>query len=94
MRWFFADGKDFISFVKCLQNMPNSVYTSEFVQYLFRVFWEEKKREITKRFFYPYLINITSMILYLKIALDDSDSDKSLTDRPLMLTLFILTFLS
>ena len=41
MHWFYEDQFTFIDFVELLQEMPSSVYCSDFVQYLLDQNWEQ-----------------------------------------------------
>ena len=41
MEWFFADRKNFVAFESMLLGLPNSVYTSEFMNCLLDQFWKE-----------------------------------------------------
>ena len=42
MKWFFANGGNFLSFSYIIKGMPNSVYTSELVEYLLAEFWADQ----------------------------------------------------
>ena len=75
LQWIYNGKLNFVAFSAILQELPNSVYSSEFVSYLLEENWPELQRQIKRWYFYPFLMYVLLSIVYMKMALSpDSES--------------------
>ena len=70
MRWFYRDRSNFVAFSGLLENLPNSFYSSEFIECLLEENWEEHRNIIFTQLFLPYIFYAFCSILFMKFALD------------------------
>jgi hypothetical protein len=69
LEWLYRDRHNFVSFCTLLEDLPSSVYASEFVESLLDQFWIEQKKTILRWQFYPYLIYMAVSIFFMVLAL-------------------------
>ena len=70
MGWFYEGKKNFVAFAELIQDMPSSVYSSEFVNALLDENWERVKGdEIKWKYFTAYLLYAICSIVYMKLAI-------------------------
>ena len=94
MTWFYNDNKNFVAFSECLQNMPNTVYTSMFVQVLLDLYWHSTKKDILIKQFLPFcalvILSITSFVYSLSDANKREENDEFSKWRRIVLAALIL----
>ena len=72
LEWFYADRRNFIYFSRVMQDVPNSVLSSEFVTSMIdmEVNWAATRRYIAIRYFAVYLAYLVCSVVYMRMALD------------------------
>lgn len=69
LKWLYRDRKSFIDLLPRLENLPNHVYESRFMDKLLEMHWPRIQSELESWQFYPYLIYCFLQVIYLKKAL-------------------------
>ena len=69
MQWFYTNNHNFVAFSRQLEDMPNSLYSSEFIECLLEENWDALQKTIIIKLFIPYLLYAFSSTFYMKLAL-------------------------
>jgi hypothetical protein len=93
MGWFYQGERNFVAFSELIQDMPNSVYKSEFVSALLDENWDDLKHEITWKHFSIYFAYAVCSIIYMKLAIASRGSEDSIGGSPGMICLLVVTAL-
>ena len=69
IEWLYHDRHNFVSFCTLLDDLPTTVYDSEFVECLLDQFWSEQQKRIVRWQFYPYMIYAFVSIFFMVLSL-------------------------
>lgn len=69
--WLYRDKHNFVSFATLLEELPSTVYASEFIEVLLDQFWSEQQTRIKRWQFYPYLIYAFVAIWFMVLSLTE-----------------------
>ena len=71
VEWLYRDRHNFVSFATLLEELPSSVYASEFIEVLLDQFWSEQQKKIVRWQFYPYIVYAFVAIFFMVLSLRD-----------------------
>ena len=75
IKWFLARNKNFVTLSKHLQNLPNEFYSTEFLEAMLTLYWNDTKNMILVRIFLPQILLIVSAVYYFHHTLKPRDDD-------------------
>ena len=90
LEWFYRDRKNFAAFSDMLQELPDEVYATEFIECLLDIFWADYQLQIIKWQFVPYLTFISIAISYMYSMLADKQQHAVDSEAGFDLTVMIL----
>ena len=99
MGWFYKDQMNFVAFsADCLQTLPNTVYTSQFVQSLLNLYWPKTQKAIFLKQFLPFcafvILSIAAFVYSLADVKDREANDAgALAKRAILALLILITWI-
>ena len=95
MEWFYKDKMNFVAFsADCLQKLPNTVFTSQFVQTLLDLYWPKTQKAIFLKQFLPFcvfvILSIGAFVYSLADVKDREVRDTGALAKRVILALLIL----